>query len=93
MTRSANSIQCGVNDFTFTDLTRPTHDRLVKIFSYLINFVRFRESQTPMIDEHFNKTEKTKTRIDTLYADSPSGIPTARNVRFSKGGRSTREAD
>ena len=66
----ANCIQCGVNDFTFTDLTRPTHDRLVKIFSYLINFVRFRESQTPVIDEHFNKTEKTKSRIEAPYAEN-----------------------
>ncbi|OJI96157.1 hypothetical protein ASPVEDRAFT_220645 [Aspergillus versicolor CBS 583.65] len=63
-------LECGVNDFTFTDLTKPTHDRLVKIFSYLINFVRFRESQTAVIDEHFNKTEKTKQRIDTLYGEN-----------------------
>ncbi|KAL2853268.1 Nuf2 family-domain-containing protein [Aspergillus pseudoustus] len=63
-------LECGVNDFTFTDLTKPTHDRLVKIFSYLINFVRFRESQTAAIDEHFNKTEKTKQRIDTLFAEN-----------------------
>ncbi|OQD76546.1 hypothetical protein PENDEC_c004G03010 [Penicillium decumbens] len=63
-------MECGVNDFTFTDLTKPTHDRLVKIFSYLINFVRFRESQTPIIDEHFNKTEKAKSRIDELFAEN-----------------------
>ncbi|BCS19149.1 kinetochore-associated Ndc80 complex subunit NUF2 [Aspergillus puulaauensis] len=63
-------LECGVNDFTFTDLTKPTHDRLIKIFSYLINFVRFRESQTAVIDEHFNKTEKTKQRIDTLYGEN-----------------------
>ncbi|KAJ5086497.1 hypothetical protein NUU61_007804 [Penicillium alfredii] len=63
-------MECGVNDFTFTDLTRPTHDRLIKIFSYLINFVRFRESQTQVIDEHFNKTEQTKSRIDTLLAEN-----------------------
>ncbi|KAH8705500.1 putative Ndc80 complex component Nuf2 [Talaromyces proteolyticus] len=63
-------IECGVNDFTFSDLTRPTHDRLVKIFSYLINFVRFRESQTAVIDEHFNKAERTKARIETLYAEN-----------------------
>lgn len=63
-------VKCGVNDFTFTDLTKPTHDRLVKIFSYLINFVRFRESQTPVIDEHFNKTEKTKARIDQLLGEN-----------------------
>lgn len=42
----------------------------MKIFSYLINFVRFRESQTAVIDEHFNKTEKTKSRIDTLMAEN-----------------------
>lgn len=59
-----------MNDFTFTDLTKPTHDRLVKVFSYLINFVRFRESQTPVIDEHFNKAERTKTRIDELFAEN-----------------------
>lgn len=63
-------MECGVNDFTFTDLTRPTHDRLVKIFSYLINFVRFRESQTAVIDEHFNKSEKTKTRIEALLVEN-----------------------
>ena len=42
----------------------------MKIFSYLINFVRFRESQTPVIDEHYNKTEKTKQRIETLLAEN-----------------------
>jgi kinetochore protein Nuf2 len=62
--------QCGINDFSFSDLTKPTHDRLVKIFSYIINFVRFRESQTPTIDEHFNKSETTKARIETLYLEN-----------------------
>ncbi|KAK7998307.1 hypothetical protein PG989_006347 [Apiospora arundinis] len=60
-------LECGVTDFSFTDLYKPTHDRLVKIFSYLINFVRFRESQTNVIDQHFNKAETTKARIETLY--------------------------
>ncbi|KAF9894666.1 kinetochore-associated Ndc80 complex subunit nuf2 [Aspergillus nanangensis] len=69
-TRNLMGFFCGVNDFTFTDLTKPTHDRLIKIFSYLINFVRFRESQTAVIDEHFNKAEKTKSRIDTLYGEN-----------------------
>ncbi|KZZ89495.1 kinetochore protein nuf2 [Ascosphaera apis ARSEF 7405] len=63
-------VECGVNDFTFTDLTRPTYERIVKIFSYLINFVRFRESQTTVIDEHFNKGEQTKARIETLYSEN-----------------------
>lgn len=62
--------ECGVKDFTFNDLYKPTYERLVKIFSYLINFVRFRESQTSVIDEHYNKAEGTKSRIETLYNDN-----------------------
>ncbi|KAF1950801.1 hypothetical protein CC80DRAFT_539363 [Byssothecium circinans] len=58
---------CGIYDFTFSDLYKPTHHRLVKIFSYMINFIRFRESQTDIIDEHFNKSERTKLRIEELY--------------------------
>ena len=61
--------ECGITDFTFNDLYKPTYERLVKIFSYLINFVRFRESQTSVIDEHYNRAEDTKTRIETLYND------------------------
>lgn len=63
-------VECGVHDFSFNDLVRPTHDRLVKIFSYTINFVRFRESQTKAIDENFNKAEGTKNRIETLYIEN-----------------------
>ncbi|RKU47649.1 kinetochore-associated Ndc80 complex subunit nuf2 [Coniochaeta pulveracea] len=63
-------LECGITDFSFSDLYRPTHERLVKIFSYLINFVRFRESQTSVIDEHFSRAEKTKARIETLYGDN-----------------------
>ncbi|MCJ1382276.1 kinetochore-associated Ndc80 complex subunit nuf2 [Xylographa soralifera] len=63
-------VECGINDFSFSDLLRPTHDRLVRIFSYIINFVRFRETQTATIDEHFNKIETTKSRIDTLYIEN-----------------------
>ena len=62
--------QCGINDFSFNDLVRPTHDRLVRIFSYTINFVRFRETHTSIIDENFNKNENTKARIETLYTDN-----------------------
>ena len=63
-------LECGITDFCFNDLYKPTRERLVRIFSYLINFVRFRESQTTVIDEHFNKAETTKTRIETLYAEN-----------------------
>ena len=63
-------LACGVNDFTFNDLYKPTYDRLVKIFSYLINFVRFRESQTSIIDEHYNKAVSAKARIETLHQEN-----------------------
>ncbi|KAH6895687.1 putative kinetochore protein nuf2 [Thelonectria olida] len=62
--------ECGITDFGFNDLYKPTYERLVKIFSYLINFVRFRESQTSVIDEHYNKSESTKSRIETLYTEN-----------------------
>ncbi|KAH0545545.1 kinetochore-associated Ndc80 complex subunit nuf2 [Glutinoglossum americanum] len=62
--------ECGIRDFSFQDLLKPTHDRLQKIFSYIINFVRFRESQTGIIDEHFNKAEMTKNRIEQLYSEN-----------------------
>jgi kinetochore protein Nuf2 len=63
-------LECGITDFSFQDLQKPTHERLSKIFSYIINFVRFRESQTSVIDEHFNKAETTKIRIETLYMEN-----------------------
>ena len=63
-------VECGVNDFSFSDLVRPTHERLGKIFSYIINFVRFRESQTATIDENFNKAEATKSKIEELYMEN-----------------------
>jgi kinetochore protein Nuf2 len=63
-------MECRITDFGFNDLYKPTYDRLVKIFSNLINFVRFRESQTSVIDEHFNKAETTKARIEQLYTDN-----------------------
>lgn len=42
----------------------------MKIFSYIINFIRFRESQTKVIDEHFNKAEQTKLRIESLFNEN-----------------------
>jgi len=63
-------VECGITDFSFQDLYKPTHERMVKIFSYIINFVRFRESQTAAIDEHFSKAEKTKNRIEELYMEN-----------------------
>jgi kinetochore protein Nuf2 len=60
-------LECGITDFSFMDLYKPSYDRLVKIFSYLINFVRFRESHTSIIDNHYNRAEETKARIENLY--------------------------
>jgi kinetochore protein Nuf2 len=63
-------VQCGIHDFSFADLLRPTHDRLVKIFSYTINFIRFKESQCTVIDNNFGKSEATKARIENLYLEN-----------------------
>lgn len=63
-------VKCGIHDFSFSDLLRPTHDRLIKIFSYTINFIRFKESQCTVIDENFGKSEATKARIENLYLEN-----------------------
>jgi len=61
--------ECNIEDFGFNDLYRPTHARMQKILSYIINFVRFRESQTAVIDQHFEEGERTKLRVQQLYAE------------------------
>ncbi|KHN93762.1 kinetochore protein nuf2 [Metarhizium album ARSEF 1941] len=76
--------ECGITDFTFNDLYRPSYERLVKIFSYLINFVRFRESQTTVIDEHYNKSESLKTRIETLYAENQENEARLEDMRRNR---------
>jgi kinetochore protein Nuf2 len=76
--------ECGITDFTFNDLHKPTYERLVKIFSYLINFVRFRESQTTVIDESYNKLESTKNRIETLYADNQENEVRLENMKHNR---------
>ena len=63
-------VQCGIHDFSFSDLLRPTHDRLVKIFSYTINFIRFKESQCAVIDNNFGRSEASKARIENLYVEN-----------------------
>ena len=50
-------VEYGLHDFSCLDLQKPTHVRLSKSLSYIINLVRFRESQTGVIDEHFNLAE------------------------------------
>jgi kinetochore protein Nuf2 len=65
-------VECNIEDFGFNDLYRPTYQRLAKILSYIINFVRFRESQTGVIDKHFEEGERTKLRVQQLYAEKES---------------------
>lgn len=77
-------VECGIHDFTFQDLYRPSRERLVKIFSYIINFIRFRESQTNVIDEHFNKSEQTKQRIDQLYAENQEAEDQLRDLEQNR---------
>ncbi|KAG6030417.1 kinetochore-associated Ndc80 complex subunit nuf2 [Claviceps sp. Clav32 group G5] len=61
--------ECGIVDFSFNDLYKPTHSRMTRILSYLINFVRFRESHTNVIADHYNKYESIKMRIETLHSE------------------------
>lgn len=76
--------ECGITDFSFNDLYKPTYERLVKIFSYLINFVRFRESQTAVIDQYYNKAESTKTRIETLYTENQENEARLENMKRNR---------
>ncbi|KAK4652162.1 kinetochore-associated Ndc80 complex subunit nuf2 [Podospora pseudocomata] len=76
--------QCGVHDFNFGDLYKPTHDRLVKLLSYVINFVRFRESQTNVIDEHCNRAEQTKARIEQLYQENQNMEGQLEDMKFTR---------
>ncbi|CAH0050253.1 unnamed protein product [Clonostachys solani] len=77
-------LECGINDFTFNDLYKPTYQRVAKIFSFLINFVRFRESQTDVIDEYYNKAESVKNRIETLYTENQENEVRLEDLRHNR---------
>src|ERR1700761_8447075 len=62
-------LECSITDFALSDLYKPTYPRLQKILSYIINFVRFRESHTSVVDKHFEAAERTKLHVQQLYAD------------------------
>ena len=63
-------LECGIEDFTFTDLAKPDSMRLTRILSYVINFTRFREERANIIDEHFGKAQKAKEKIEQLYFEN-----------------------
>ncbi|KAF4554812.1 Nuf2-like protein [Elsinoe fawcettii] len=77
--------ECGVKDFTFSDLYKPTHGRLVRVFSYIINFIRFRESQTGVIDRHFNSLDETKRRIESLWGENEERRERVEEMERNKG--------
>lgn len=62
--------ECGIDDFTINDLAKPDAQRLTRILSYIINFTRFREERAGVIDEHFQKAEKAKEKIEQLYFEN-----------------------
>lgn len=63
-------LECGIEDFTISDLTKPDGARLTRILSYVINFTRFREERGVEIDEHFQKAENAKEKIEQLYFEN-----------------------
>ncbi|EJT74924.1 kinetochore protein nuf-2 [Gaeumannomyces tritici R3-111a-1] len=63
-------VACGVPDFSFSDMYKPTHRRLVHLLSYLINFVRFRQGHAELFVEHYDRVNDAKARIDELYAEN-----------------------
>ncbi|PWW79994.1 hypothetical protein C7212DRAFT_355950 [Tuber magnatum] len=63
-------LECGIEDLTFNDLTKPDSMRLTRILSYVINFTRFREERANVIDEHFGKGQKAKEKIEQLYFEN-----------------------
>lgn len=86
-------LECGINDFSFADLYRPTHDRFVRILSYLINFVRFRQERMPVIDEHLNKAEEVKARIEQLYAENNAAEARLEELRRNRAALEAEVAD
>ncbi|OAR01869.1 hypothetical protein LLEC1_06976, partial [Akanthomyces lecanii] len=77
-------LECDIVDLSFNDLYKPTYERLVMILSHLINFVRFRESQTAVVDEHYNKSEAIKTRIAALYAENEENEARVEDMRHNR---------
>ncbi|KAK6544612.1 kinetochore-associated Ndc80 complex subunit nuf2 [Orbilia ellipsospora] len=57
---------CGMRDLQLGDLLSPTRQRTIKMFSLLINFIRFKTEHQRTIDEHSNKFESIKQTVDNL---------------------------
>src|SRR5947209_5512428 len=59
--------ECGVTDFSLSDLLRPEPARVIKLLSYVINFSRFRTEKKQSIDEHSHRAEELKQAVEELY--------------------------
>jgi hypothetical protein len=44
-------LELGFADFNFRDITKPTHERIVKILSALVNYARFREERLTTFEQ------------------------------------------
>lgn len=79
--------ECGVEDFSYSDLNKPEYERLKRILSYLINFTRFREGKTDIIDEVYQKSENDKEKIEQYYYENTelhNRIQTLRALRVKE---------
>ncbi|KAF2857731.1 Nuf2 like protein [Piedraia hortae CBS 480.64] len=76
--------ECGVKDFSTSDVYRPTHGRLVKTFSYLINFIRFREGLTDILDAQYAASGKTKADIEWLSQENQYNEETLRELQENR---------
>ena len=57
---------CGINDFVLTDIARPDGYRIRRILSAVINFIRFREDQSPKFDHLANECEATADKVSEV---------------------------
>lgn len=51
----------GVHDFSLKDIQKPEYKRVVKIFSAVINFAKFREEKVGAYEEFVEKTVRVCT--------------------------------
>ncbi|KAF6060603.1 Nuf2 family protein [Candida albicans] len=61
---------CGINDFVLTDIARPDGYRIRRILSAVINFIRFREDQSPKFDHLANECEATADKVSEVQAEN-----------------------
>lgn len=58
--------ECGLHNFSFTDMLRPEPERLRHVLSNVINFLRFRAAKTAKTDELMQRGYDTRDRIERL---------------------------